>query len=74
VATRPNSEPRPPRRGWLLRIVTEQEGQGVVGYAAVAAIFVIVLIVVLATLGDSIGQALQGLVDQLPLGVDRLGV
>jgi hypothetical protein len=28
-----------------------------------------VLIIVLTSLGDSIGQGLQGLVDQLPVGV-----
>ena len=36
--------------------VVGQGGQGVVGYALVAVAFVVVLVLVLTTLGDSIGE------------------
>ncbi len=47
----------------------ENEGHGVIGYALVAAAFVVVFIVVLSALGDSIGVTLQDLADQLPFGI-----
>ncbi len=53
---------------WWRRLRTDERGQGIAGYAAVALVFVVVLIVVLTTLGDSIGRALQELIDQLPFG------
>lgn len=48
---------------------TSGGGCTVVGFALVSTVFVVVLIIVLTSLGDSIGQGLQGLVDQLPVGV-----
>lgn len=68
MLTFPNPGPRSPWRAWLRRLLMDERGQSVAGYAAVVVVFVAVLIVVLATLGDSIGQALQGLIDQLPFG------
>ncbi len=56
------------RRRRFRGLLLDEEGQGVVEYAAVALVFVVVLIIVLTTLGDSIGQSLQGLLDQLPIG------
>ena len=45
--------------------VVGQGGQGVVGYALVAVAFVVVLVLVLTTLGDSIGEGLDGLLDTI---------
>ena len=55
--------PRHPRRRYL----PEGSGVSVFSYILVTAVFVIVLIVVLNSLGDSIGQGLQDLVDQIPI-------
>tara|TARA_Y100000588_G_scaffold382568_1_gene470324 strand:+ start:26332 stop:26499 length:168 start_codon:yes stop_codon:yes gene_type:complete len=49
--------------------LTSGGGCTVVGFALVSTVFVVVLIIVLTSLGDSIGQGLQSLVDQLPVGV-----
>ncbi len=48
--------------------LADRLGHSVVGYALVAVVFVVVLIVVFSALGDSIGVALQDLIDQLPFG------
>ncbi len=40
-------------------------GQGVVVYAIVAVTFVVVLVLVLTSLGDSIGQGLDGLLETI---------
>ena len=45
------------------------QGSSVFSYLLVTAVFVIVLIVVFTSLGNSIGEGLQSLVDQLPLGL-----
>ena len=45
------------------------EGSSVFSYLLVTAVFVIVLIVVFTSLGNSIGEGLQSLVDQLPIGL-----
>lgn len=42
-------------------------GVSVLSYVLVTAVFVIVLIVVLTSLGNSIGEGLQDLVDQIPI-------
>ena len=42
-----------------------QGGQSVVGYALVAVAFVVVLVLVLTTLGDSIGEGLDSLLDTI---------
>ncbi len=60
-------DPSPPPDGWWRRLRADESGQGVAGYAAVALVFVVVLIVVLTTLGDSIGRALQAFIEQLDL-------
>ncbi|MBM4438096.1 MAG: hypothetical protein FJ029_12890 [Actinobacteria bacterium] len=53
----------------IAQLAVADEAQGVPAYALVTVVFVTVLIVVLAALGDSIGVFLQGLVDQLPFGI-----
>lgn len=55
-------------RRFARRLAVEDDGQGVPEYAIVTTVFVVILIVVLATLGDTIGEFLQSLVDQLPFG------
>lgn len=45
--------------------VVGQGGQGVVGYALVAVAFVVVLVLVLTTLGDSIGEGLDSLLETI---------
>lgn len=45
--------------------IVGQGGQGVVGYALVAVAFVVVLVLVLTTLGDSIGEGLDSLLDTI---------
>ena len=45
--------------------IVGQSGQGVVGYALVAVAFVVVLVLVLTTLGDSIGEGLDSLLDTI---------
>jgi Flp pilus assembly pilin Flp len=42
-------------------------GQGVVGYALVIALFIITLIAIISFIGDSVSNALQNLIDALPL-------
>ena len=45
--------------------IVGQSGQGVVGYALVAVAFVVVLVLVMTTLGDSIGEGLDGLLETI---------
>ncbi len=45
------------------------QGSGVFSYLLVTAVFVIVLIVVFTSLGNSIGEGLQDLVDQIPISL-----
>ena len=61
-------DPSPPPNAWWRRLRADESGQGVAGYAAVALVFAAVLIVVLTTLGDSIGRALQNFIEQFPFG------
>ena len=61
----PAGAPRHSRRRYL----PEGSGVSVLSYILVTAVFVIVLIVVLNSLGDSIGQGLQDLVDQIPISL-----
>ncbi len=61
----PTGAPRQSRRRYL----PEGSGVSVFSYILVTAVFVIVLIVVLNSLGDSIGQGLQDLVDQIPISL-----
>ena len=56
----PSRAPRHSERG-------AASGLGVFSYVLVTAVFVIVLIVVFTSLGDSIGEGLQSLVDQIPI-------
>ena len=66
----PTGAPRHSGRGALPRRQQSQgAGFGVLSYVLVAAVFVVVLIVVFTSLGDSIGQGLQSLVDQIPIGL-----
>ena len=51
------------------RYLSEGSGFGVLSYVLVAAVFVIVLIVVFTSLGNSIGEGLQDLVDQIPISL-----
>ncbi len=59
----PTGPPRQARRRYL----PESSGVNVLSYILVTAVFVIVLIVVLNSLGNSIGEGLQDLVDQIPI-------
>lgn len=61
----PTGAPRHPGR----RNLSEGSGLGVFSYLLVTAVFVIVLIVVFTSLGNSIGEGLQSLVDQIPIGL-----
>ena len=45
--------------------IVGQSGQSVVGYALVAVAFVVVLVLVLTTLGDSIGEGLDSLLETI---------
>ena len=45
--------------------IVGQSGQGVVGYALVAVAFVVVLVLVMTTLGDSIGEGLDSLLETI---------
>lgn len=65
---RTDSLRRPSGRGPWSHVLADRLGQNVVGYAFVAAVFVVVLILVISALGDSIGVTLQELVGQLPFG------
>ncbi len=56
----------PPRRA-RRRYLPENSGVNVLSYILVTAVFVIVLIVVHNSLGNSIGEGLQDLVDQIPI-------
>ena len=51
------------------RYLPESSGVSVLSYVLVTAVFVIVLIVVLTSLGNSIGEGLQDLVDQIPISL-----
>ena len=51
------------------RYLPEGSGVSVLSYVLVTAVFVIVLIVVLTSLGNSIGEGLQDLVDQIPISL-----
>ncbi len=51
------------------RYLSQGSGVGVFSYLLVTAVFVIVLIVVHGSLGNSIGEGLQSLVDQIPIGL-----
>ena len=62
-----NLNPAGPPRHSRRRYLPEGSGVSVLSYVLVTAVFVIVLIVVLNSLGDSIGQGLQDLVDQIPI-------
>lgn len=42
-------------------------GQGVAGYALVIASFIITLIAIITLIGDSVSNALQNIIDALPL-------
>ena len=59
----PTGSPRHSGRRYL----PEGSGVSVLSYVLVTAVFVIVLIVVLTSLGNSIGEGLQDLVDQIPI-------
>lgn len=59
---------RPSGRESWRHALADRLGQNVVGYAFVAAVFVVVLILVISALGDSIGVTLQDLIGQLPFG------
>ena len=61
----PTGAPRHSARRYL----SEGSGLGVLSYVLVTAVFVIVLIVVLTSLGNSIGEGLQDLVDQIPISL-----
>ena len=45
--------------------IVGQSGQSVVGYALVAVAFVVVLVLVMTTLGDSIGEGLDSLLETI---------
>ncbi len=60
---------RPDARAAAARQRLDLQGPGVLGYALVAVVFVVVFYVVLTALGDTIGASLQDLIDQLPIGV-----
>ena len=64
-----NLNPAGPPRHSRRRYLPEGSGVSVFSYILVTAVFVIVLIVVLNSLGDSIGQGLQDLVDQIPISL-----
>ena len=51
------------------RPLSEGSGVSVLSYVLVTAVFVIVLIVVINSLGNSIGEGLQDLVDQIPISL-----
>ena len=64
-----NLNPAGPPRQSRRRYLPEGSGVSVLSYILVTAVFVIVLIVVLTSLGNSIGQGLQDLVDQIPISL-----
>ncbi|MCY3784437.1 MAG: hypothetical protein OXG79_11735 [Chloroflexi bacterium] len=45
--------------------IVGQSGQSVIGYALVAVAFVVVLVLVMTTLGDSIGEGLDSLLETI---------
>jgi len=45
--------------------IVGQSAQSVVGYALVAVAFVVVLVLVMTTLGDSIGEGLDSLLETI---------
>lgn len=65
----PTEAPRRLGRGASGRYLAGGSGLGVLSYVLVTAVFVIVLIVVLTSLGNSIGEGLQDLVDQIPISL-----
>ncbi len=64
-----NLNPAGPPRQSRRRYLSEGSGVSVLSYILVTAVFVIVLIVVLTSLGNSIGEGLQDLVDQIPISL-----
>ena len=64
-----NLSPSGPPRHSGRRYLPESSGVSVLSYVLVTAVFVIVLIVVLTSLGNSIGEGLQDLVDQIPISL-----
>ena len=50
---------------FLLSLVKDEEGQGMVEYGLILALVAVVVIVVLTTMGEQVGEIFQQVVDAL---------